>query len=46
LDANIAAREIVRAMKRGREQIVLPRWYRIAFVAARLFAPLVKKFGS
>jgi short-subunit dehydrogenase len=46
LDAATAAREIVQAMQRGREQLVLPRWYRIVVIILRLAAPLIRIFGN
>jgi short-subunit dehydrogenase len=46
LDAKYAAREIIRAMKRGQSEIVLPRWYPVVFVLARWLAPLIKFFGK
>jgi hypothetical protein len=41
LDVKVAAQEIVKAMKSGKRQLVSPRWYRIVFVAVRLFLPLL-----
>lgn len=37
-----AARLIVEAMKRGRKELVAPGWYRLVFVGARAFAPLIR----
>ncbi|MBN1450010.1 MAG: SDR family NAD(P)-dependent oxidoreductase [Anaerolineales bacterium] len=37
-----AGRQIVQAMKRGRNRLVLPRWYPIVFFLARFFAPAIK----
>jgi len=45
LDVKVAAKEIIHAMKRGNDQIVLPRWYRIIFIVTDLFLPLMKTFG-
>lgn len=45
LDVKVAAKEIIRAMKRGKDQIVLPRWYRIVFIVTDLLLPLMKTFG-
>jgi short-subunit dehydrogenase len=44
LDVKVAARGIIRAMKAGNDQIVLPHWYRIVFVVMDLFLPLMKRF--
>jgi len=38
LDVKVAAMEIIRAMRRGKNKIVLPRWYRIVFLVANLFS--------
>lgn len=35
-----AARRIVRALQRGRSQLVYPKWYLLLFGLSRLFAPL------
>ena len=45
LPVETAASLTVRAMKRGQSQIVAPWWYRLVFVAARWFAPLMKLFA-
>jgi len=45
LDVKLAARGIMDAMKGGKRQIVLPRWYQIVFIVVRLFLPLMKIFG-
>jgi short-subunit dehydrogenase len=42
LPVSRAARLIVDAMKRGQRELVAPWWYRLVFVAARLFVPLIK----
>jgi short-subunit dehydrogenase len=46
LPVKMAARLIVEAMKRERSQLVAPGWYRIIFPLARMFAPLVRAFGT
>ena len=46
LDAKAAAGEIVQAMKKEKGQLVLPFWYRIVFIIAALFSPLLKASGS
>lgn len=40
------ARRIVRALKQGRAELVYPGWYRVVFVLARGFAPLIKFMES
>lgn len=42
--ANTAQR-IVQALKKGRAELVHPGWYRVVFVLARWFVPLVKLVG-
>lgn len=42
LPVEIAAKLIVRAMKRGGRELVAPWWYRIAFVIAHWLAPLIR----
>jgi short-subunit dehydrogenase len=42
LDARHAALGIVRAMKSGKSQLVLPGWYRFVFTAAHMISPLIK----
>ena len=37
-----ASRLIVRAMKRDKRRLVLPRWYHVIFFLARLFSPVIK----
>jgi short-subunit dehydrogenase len=44
LDAEKAARLIVRAIKNGRREIVAPWWYRGVFILARWAAPLAGMF--
>lgn len=46
LDAKVAAGKIVQAMKKEKGQLVLPFWYRIVFIIAALFSPLLKASGS
>ena len=46
LDAKVAAGKIVLAMKKEKGQLVLPFWYRIVFIIAGLFSPLLKASGS
>jgi hypothetical protein len=46
LSVETAASLIVRAMKRGRGQLVAPWWYRIIFLLARIFSPLIGMFGK
>jgi hypothetical protein len=46
LPVETAASLIVQAMQRGRSQLVAPWWYRIIFVLARIFSPLVGMFGK
>jgi len=46
LPVETAARLIVQAMKRGQSQLVAPRWYRIIFLLARMFYPLVRVFSK
>jgi short-subunit dehydrogenase len=45
LPVETAARLIVRAMKRGQSQLVAPGWYRIIFLLARIFHPLIRIFS-
>ena len=45
LPVETAARLIVQAMQRGKSQLVAPWWYRIIFMLARIFSPLVGVFG-
>jgi short-subunit dehydrogenase len=44
LPVETAARLIVQAMQRGKSQLVVPWWYRVAFVVSRWLAPLIKVF--
>jgi short-subunit dehydrogenase len=46
LPVETAARLIVQAMQRGKSQLVAPRWYRIIFMLAWIFSPLVGMFGK
>jgi short-subunit dehydrogenase len=46
LDAKVAAGKIVQAMKKEKGQLVLPFWYRIVFIIAALFSPLLNASGS
>jgi len=45
LDVKVAAKEIIRGMRSEKDQIILPGWYRIVFMIADLFLPLMKYFG-
>lgn len=47
LDVSVesAGRHIVRAMERGQNRIILPRWYPIVFVLSRFFAPVIKSLS-
>ncbi len=40
-----AGRHIVRAMKRGRSRLVLPRWYVVVFFLARLLSPVIQSLS-
>lgn len=42
LPVETAGRQIVRAMKRGHNRLVLPGWYPVIFFLARFFAPVIK----
>jgi short-subunit dehydrogenase len=42
LDAKVAAQAILDAISRGRDQIVLPRWYPLVFALSGLFLPFAK----
>jgi short-subunit dehydrogenase len=44
LPVETAARLIVQTMKQGQSQLVAPRWYRIIFLLARMFYPLIRMF--
>jgi uncharacterized protein len=46
LPVETATRLIVQAMKRGQGQLVAPGWYRIIFLLARIFYPLIKVFAQ
>jgi short-subunit dehydrogenase len=46
LPVETAARLIVRAMKRGKKQLVAPWWYQVVFVLARIFSPLIEMFAK
>jgi uncharacterized protein len=46
LPVETATRLIVRAMQRGKSQLVAPRWYQVIFILARIFSPLVRMFGE
>jgi uncharacterized protein len=46
LPVETAARLIVKAMKRGKSQLVAPGWYRVAFVLSRWLNPLTRIFAS
>jgi short-subunit dehydrogenase len=46
LPVETAARLIVRAMQRGQSQLVAPWWYRIVFILAWIFSPLIRPFGK
>jgi uncharacterized protein len=46
LPVETAASLIVQAMQRGRSQLVAPWWYRVIFLLARIFYPLIGMFGS
>lgn len=42
LPVEAAGRQIVRAMKRGRSRLVLPRWYSLVMFLARMLAAVLK----
>lgn len=42
ISVEAASKQIVRAMERGHNRIILPRWYPVVFVLSRLFAPVIK----
>ena len=46
LPVETAARLIVQAMERGKSQLIAPWWYRIIFILARIFSPLIKLFSK
>jgi short-subunit dehydrogenase len=46
LPVETAASLIVQAMQRRKRQLVAPRWYRIIFMLARIFNPLIGMFGK
>jgi short-subunit dehydrogenase len=46
LPVETATRLIVRAMQRGKSQLVAPWWYSIIFMLARIFSPLIRAFGK
>jgi short-subunit dehydrogenase len=46
LPVETAASLIVQAMQREKSQLVAPRWYRIIFMLARIFNPLIGMFGK
>jgi short-subunit dehydrogenase len=46
LPVETAASLIVRAMKRGKSQLIAPWWYQIVFMLARIFSPLIGMFGQ
>ena len=46
LPVETAASLIVKAMQRGKSQLVVPGWYRVAFVLARWLNPLIRMFGD
>ena len=46
LPVETAASLIVQAMQRGRSQLVAPWWYRVVFLLARIFSPLIGMFGK
>lgn len=46
LDVKVAAHEIVRAMKKGKSKLIVPRWYLFIFQAAKLFEPFMRWFKS
>jgi short-subunit dehydrogenase len=46
LPVETATRLIVQAMQREKSQLVAPRWYRIIFMLARIFNPLIGMFGK
>jgi short-subunit dehydrogenase len=45
LPVETAAKLIVQAMQRGKRQLVAPWWYRVFFMLALIFSPLVRIFG-
>jgi short-subunit dehydrogenase len=46
LPVETAASLIVQAMQRRKSQLVAPGWYRVVFMLARIFSPLVGMFGK
>jgi len=46
LPVETAARLIVQAMQREKNQLIVPWWYRIIFVLARIFSPLIGLFSK
>jgi short-subunit dehydrogenase len=46
LPVETAARLIIHGMKRGKSQLVAPRWYQIIFILARIFSPLIRVFSK
>jgi len=42
VSVKVAGKQIVRAMERGHNRIVLPRWYPVVIVLSRFFAPVIK----
>jgi uncharacterized protein len=46
LPVETAARLIVQAMQREKSQMTAPRWYRVIFILARIFSPLIRLFGQ
>jgi short-subunit dehydrogenase len=46
LPVDTAARLIIQAMQRGKSQLVAPWWYRIIFMLARIFSPLIRIFNK
>ncbi|MDO9300691.1 MAG: hypothetical protein Q7T89_04870, partial [Anaerolineales bacterium] len=43
LPVETATRLIVQAMRRGKSQLVAPWWYRVVFLLARIFYPLINR---
>jgi short-subunit dehydrogenase len=46
LHVGIAARLIVQAMQQEKRQLVAPWWYRVIFMLAWIFSPLIRIFGK
>jgi uncharacterized protein len=44
VDVKVAANKIIRAIKKDKNQIVLPGWYRVIFFISRLLMPIIEVF--